>query len=347
MDERWRRAAREALDAFGVKPVELELVGVSENITFRAVAARSGQAYVLRLHRPDYHTRDELDSERVWLTALRDFGISVPTPGHTPDGRYFVPVDIGHGEVRQAGLNLWAEGEIVGVLLTQPCGTHEGLSNIAGPFGQLGELMAEMHNQATSWTPPSSFQRHRLDLDGLLGETPFWGPFWEHPQLTADESRLLVAARDLCRERLGRYGEPRRTFSMIHADLHLANLLVNDGQLAVIDFDDAGFGWHQYDIAVAMFHSRAAPDFDTAATTFLDNYRAIRPISDDDLALVPLFDLIRGMALIGWKAQRPEVEWPDGRFELLCKGVLAGCERLLSGELAPDASTSTRFSTST
>ena len=331
MDSRWLSAAHQALEAFGVEASHLELVGVSENITFRAVEAGSRQTYVLRLHRPGYHTAAELDSERVWLAALRDSGIYVPTPICAPDGRYFVPVETRPSEIRNAGLNLWVDGEIVGVLLTQPGGTNEALSEISESFGQLGELMAAMHNQATAWTPPSSFSRHRLDRDGLLGDAPFWGPFWEHPRLTAGERDLLMAARDACRTTLDRYGEPERTFSMIHADLHLANLLLSDGQLSVIDFDDAGFGWHQYDIAVAMFHSRAAPDFETAATEFLNGYRDVRAISDDDLALVPLFELIRGMAIIGWKAQRPEVEWPDGQFKQLLSGVLGGCRRLLDG----------------
>ncbi|WP_419946059.1 phosphotransferase enzyme family protein [Candidatus Poriferisodalis sp.] len=333
MDKRWLSAAHQALDAFGVETSHLELVGVSENITFRAVESGSRQAYVLRLHRPGYHTAEELDSERVWLAALRDYGIAVPTPVSTPDGRHFVPVEIGFSEIRQAGLNLWAEGEIVGELLTQPGGTQNPFPHVADQFGAFGALMAAMHNQATSWTPPQSFCRHRFDLEGLLGETPFWGRFWEHPKLTANERSLLLQTRDACRAKLAQYGEPERTFSMIHADLHLANLLVSDGQLAVIDFDDAGFGWHQYDIAVAMYHSRAAPDFDEAATAFLRGYRSVCPISDDDLGLVPMFELIRGMALIGWKAQRPEVEWPDGQFELLLSGVLGGCRRFLEGAL--------------
>ena len=61
----------------------------------------------------------------------------------------------------------------------------------------------------------------------------------------------------------------------------------------------------------------------------------MRPLSDDDLALVPMFELIRGMAIIGWKAQRPEVVWASDRFELLLGGVLSGCRHLLDGDLAP------------
>lgn len=330
--------ARAALQEFGLGSARLQLVGISENVTFRADDDRSDQSYVLRLHRPGYHTLEELDSERLWLEALRSSGISVPTPVAAPDGRHFVPVEVVEGETRQVGLNLWAPGEIVGELLTaHDKSTDEaGPAEIAEPFGQLGGLMAAMHNQATSWTPPRSFQRHRLDLDGLLGDAPFWGPFWKSPVLDERERELLITARDHCRERLRRYGEPRRTFSMIHADLHLANLLTHDGRLSVIDFDDAGFGWHQYDIAVAMFHSRDTADFRAARRAFLRSYRAVRPISDDDLALVPMFELIRGMAILGWRAQRPEVPWPEGQLEMFRRGVVGGCERLLEGRVDPD-----------
>ena len=346
----YETTARTALRKFGIGSARLQLVGISENVTFRADDDRSGQAYVLRLHRPGYHTLDELNSERVWLEALRSSGISVPTPVDAPDGRYFVPVDVAGNETRQAGLNVWAPGEIVGELLTAHDRNADAARpiEIAEPFSQLGGLMAAMHNQAASWTPPSSFRRHRLDLDGLLGDAPFWGPFWENPVLEERERELLIAARDHCRERLRRYGEPGRTFSVIHADLHLANLLTCDGQLSVIDFDDAGFGWHQYDIAVAMFHSRDTADFRAARQAFLHSYRAVRPISDDDLALVPMFELIRGMAILGWRAARPEVPWPDGQLEMFRKGVIAGCERLLkkpptptSSEDTPQSSTAT------
>ena len=323
--------ARTALQQFGIGSARLQLIGISENVTFRADDDLTGQSYVLRLHRPGYHTAAELDSERMWLAALRGSGISVPTPVCAPDGRYFVPVSTGDGEIREAGLNVWAEGKIVGVLLTQPGGAHDPFPEIADQFGALGTLMASMHNQATSWTPPPSFRRHRFDVDGLLGEAPFWGRFWDHPELETAQRSLLMAARDRCRDILLAYGEPAHTFSMIHADLHGSNVLANDGSLAVIDFDDAGFGWHQYDIAVAMFHSRGAPDFADAAAAFLTGYRAARSISDNDVALVPLFELIRGMALIGWKAQRPEVEWPSNRFDWLLRDVLNGCQRLLDG----------------
>ena len=53
-------------------------MSLAENVTYRVVDRRDGVAYALRLHRPWYHTLDELISERAWIRALADAGIAVP-----------------------------------------------------------------------------------------------------------------------------------------------------------------------------------------------------------------------------------------------------------------------------
>lgn len=328
LDRRYRPAAIEALDAFDLADHELELVTVGENVTFRARRPGADDSFVLRLHRPGYHSLEELDSERVWLAALDGAGISVPEPEAAPDGRFFVPVTVADGDVRFAGLTRWRDGEIMADLQYS---TDVG-SKVADQFAQLGDLMARMHDQASAWQPPAGFTRQRLDADGLLGEAPFWGRFWEADELTAAQAAALADARLVALEQLHAYGEPADRFSVIHADLHLGNLLVDaTGALSVIDFDDAGFGWHQYDMAVALLHIWDAPDATAARAAFFDAYRATRPIGDDDLAWVPFFETVRLMALIGWKDQRPEVEWPKGRFNGLVEQALARVDDLKIG----------------
>ncbi len=313
-------AAVEALGAFGISG-DLTLVSISENVTFRVAA--SDADFVLRLHRPGYHSLDELDSESLWLDALDSAGIAVPRPLKTLDGRSYVPVSIpGGDEVRYVGMSRWVDGQVVQKLAAEDRGSD------SAHFAQLGSLMASMHNQASTWEPPKSFRRHRLDVDGLLGDRPFWGQFWENPRLSGSEQAILIETRDRAGEILRHYGTDRRTFSMIHADLHLGNLLISQaGDLSIIDFDDAGFGWHQYDIAVALFHSRDELAFDGAEEIFLDAYRTVRPIADADLALVPMFEMIRSMALIGWTAQRLELNWPDATLDAMTAQTIGLCTR--------------------
>ena len=320
--KRYTPAALEALTAFGIRSAALELVAVSENITFKATDER-GRAYVLRLHRPGYHTLDELNSERVWIRALADACIVVPTPVTATDGREYVRAVIdGSAEARYVGLAQWTDGELLADVLrhTADVGAFESY------FEQLGVLAARLHDQASRWQLPPGFERHALDADGLLGDAPFWGRFWENPVLSLDERDLVLRTRDRLHEMLGRVGYDAATFSLIHADLHPGNLLVHGDRLAIIDFDDAGFGWHAYDMAVAMIRYREEPTFAAVKRAFVRGYRTTRSLPDDVVALIPTFFVIRDMAILGWIHQRPELGRTDATR--IKNRLCAECQKL-------------------
>ena len=298
-------AALEALKAFPIDPMDLELVALSENVTFRVADRADGRAYVLRLHRPGYHTLAALKSEPLWTQALTDAGISAPVPLASRTGDHYVPVMVATtGEQRMAGMAGWTDGD----LLADVMKTTDDAQVLAGYFEKLGGIIAALHNQASDWRPPPAFTRHRLDADGLMGEAPFWGPFWEHAAFSPADQALLKATRARVHAMLRRYGTDPSSFSLIHADLHPGNVLVGPDRLTVIDFDDAAFGWHVFDIAVALKYYQTEPGFDALQAALLKGYRAVRPLSDVDAALIPTFIMIRRMAQIGWLHQRPEID---------------------------------------
>ena len=175
--ETFTPAAREALKAFPIEPDALELVSLSENVTYRVVDRRDGVAYALRLHRPWYHTLDELISERAWIRALADAGIAVQVPVRTRDGQEYASVTIpATGERRFAGLARWTTGRVLAEVLRETTDSRIAEHH----FAQLGALTASLHDQAATWQPPAAFTRHALDANGFMGEPPHWGPFWDH-----------------------------------------------------------------------------------------------------------------------------------------------------------------------
>ena len=143
-------AAEAALEAFPITPARLSFVNVSENVTFK-VTDEGGEDFVLRLHRPWYHTHERLKGERVWTRALTAAGVSVPQGIMTRDGEDYVRVSVEPlGEQRWAGLARWIEGKVLFGIVeaeTDPAA-------IAGHFERLGAIMAALHNQAAGWTPP-------------------------------------------------------------------------------------------------------------------------------------------------------------------------------------------------
>ncbi len=322
--ERYMSAAWEAVRRFPVEPTALTPVWISENVTFRVTDGRDGGVHVLRLHRPGYHDLDALNSERDWTGALSAAGIGAPVALRARDGAWFIPVDIPETrETRYAGLTRWIEGERLADLLERA-----GPSEAPGWFRQLGAAAAALHNQAGAWAPPTGFTRHALDTDGLMGEAPWWGRFWESPLLSASEQSLALAARLKIAPALDRLGRDRSVFSLIHADLHPGNVLVSGDRLAVIDFDDAAFGWHAYDLAVAIFHVQPEPNFAEVQAALLAGYSSARALDAQIEALIPMFLLIRGLAVIGWLSQRPEHD-PAPFLASMKMLIMRQCEALL------------------
>jgi Ser/Thr protein kinase RdoA (MazF antagonist) len=300
--ERYLPAARRALARFPVEATRLRPVTISENVSFR-VNASDGRDYVLRLHRPGYNSLRELESERLWSAALGDAGLPVQGALATRDGQQFAAVDIPEtGEQRYAGMLAWLPGEPLSGYLASCAGSAERCRIFRG----IGGLAARLHNQSSRWQAPADFRRPRLDVEGLLGQEPRWGRFWEHAALTGAERRLLLQTRSRLHAVLSDYGTHRGSFSLIHADLHPENLIIQGAALGLIDFDDCAHGWHLYDLASALIEEREARDFEMLREALLLGYREYRDLSADEAALLPLFLLLRGMALIGWFHQRPE-----------------------------------------
>ena len=297
--------AIQALQQWDLGPAIAELVSQSENIVFR-VDAEDGSHYVLRMHRPGYHSYENLVSEQLWTTALQDAGIDVPVPRTTRTGNPYGQIAV-NGENRFVGMLEWVDGTTMAVLLS----ASDDEAQRAARFSALGELLARLHEQPSAWQLPAKFSRHALDADGLMGEAPFWGPFWSAAVLTPAQQEHFRTLRETLYAILSRLPRDPNGYSLIHADLHPGNVVVNGDRLHIIDFDDAAFGWHAYDFAIALKDYQDDPAFSTYQAALVDGYRRQRPISDDVLTLIPLFLLIRALNSIGWAAARPELGHPE------------------------------------
>jgi len=65
-------------------------------------------------------------------------------------------------------------------------------------------------------------------------------------------------------------------------------------------------------------------------------YRKVRPVSEKDLAMLPLFLLVRGLAEMGWFADRPENATP-AELNAMKDFVVAQCREFREGRLSVPA----------
>ncbi|BFM14718.1 phosphotransferase [Maricurvus nonylphenolicus] len=312
--------AREALPLWGLsQAAELTLLKYRENAVYRVVDG--GDQYALRIHRFGYHSQAELQSELDWMQALNDSGVMTPAIIKTTDGQLVKNVRVDDvPEARMVDVLGWVEGKPLGSIEEGARGDHD---TIIANYRTVGSLMAKLHSHAQVWDRPAEFKRQMWDVDGLLGETPVWGRFWELPLLTeAQRAQIQIARKQAYRE-LQSLGQDPAYYGLIHCDFLPENLLRGDKGLHLIDFDDAGFGWHLFDIATTLFFHVGEDYFDDLFDAFIAGYRAERALDDQHLSHLPLFLAVRAMVYLGWVYTRSEIEGVNEMAPVLIDAAMA------------------------
>ena len=274
-----------ALPAYGLaEDTPVLLLNRSENETWRA------GSLVFRLHRQGYHSKAEIASELAWLTSLQDLsGLNAVRPVSGAQGlvteidtRFIVAFEPIPGQELQPG------------------------DDLARWFAPLGEITARLHLQSRQWTPPKGFTRKRWDVETILGPDPHWGHWRQAQGLDAKGEALLARATDALATRLHAYGTGPEVFGLIHADLRLANLMVDGDTLTAIDFDDCGFGWWAYDLAAALSFYETDPRLPDLIARWAEGYTRIAPLPAEDRAMIPALILLRRVLLTAWLATRAD-----------------------------------------
>lgn len=295
--EELRQGLAGMVDQWGLDPAsDIRLLNLSENATF-LVTAPSGGKTVFRVHRPGYHSVDEIGSELAWVDALRQASV-VDTPAilSRRDGALIGEFSH-HGQPRH----------VVGFDFMTGCEPDPDGDLVEG-FHSLGATSARLHHHALHWTPPASFHRKTWDWDAAFGPDALWGDWRDAPGLDGQGCALLSRLADRLRDRCASFGTGPDRFGLIHADLRLANLLVQGDRLGVIDFDDCGFSWFAYDFAAAISFIETSPTIPALFEAWVAGYRTVGPLSDAHLAMMPSFILFRRLLLTAWIASHGETE---------------------------------------
>ena len=290
---RMRKLARAALTRYGVNEARFSLVRQAGNTLFRVRTSdlpapdapaglfEQGQ-YLLRVHEPGYQAPDALDLELTWLTAMRrEANLPVPEPIPTLEGQWLLPVDVpGVPGTRNCSLLRWVKGRSV----KDRFRPHH--------LRAQGRLMAQLHQFSTRWQPPAGLGKRKFDWDGLfqndVGSGMANGEAWALLSPLHRQAFSFVAER--LRHVMDDWGQGLDVFGLIHGDLGVdANLFFWHGEPRAIDFDDSGYGYWVFDLAVALDACRDDPAYPRYREALLDGYAKFRSLPVQQAEQIELF----------------------------------------------------------
>jgi Ser/Thr protein kinase RdoA (MazF antagonist) len=276
------------------------LINVSENATY-LVEGRDWKS-VLRVHRENYHSERAIQCELEWSRALKESGEII-----TPD--YYLGVD---GNPIQTGIvdGLPAARFMVMFHFVEGSEPDEE-QDLVKPFEELGRIAAKTHLHSIQWQRPEPFERLTWNLDTVFGPDPTWGNWRDGPNVTPDIREILEQVEITVKRRLTEFGTGPDRYGLIHADMRLANLLIDESGTRLIDFDDCGFGWFLYDFATGISFMEDHVQVPALKASWLKGYRQIRDLSSEDADQLDTFVMLRRMALLAWIGSHIEAPEPQ------------------------------------
>ena len=314
---RLRDLAIEALTHYPLGDFNLQFIKHAENTTFRVIEKNASDSqsdcflpghYLLRIHRPNYQSDIRIHSELSWLAALsKDLSIAVQEPAPTVDEKLLLPVKIaGVPEERICSLLRWLPGRFHKKRVL----AHHAYS--------LGKTMALLHDHSQKWRQPKSFERRHWDENGLFGN----GGGYDLPAaelwscVPKASLSVFTKAAQKASIQIKRWKNDKSQYGLLHADLHLGNVLFKRGTALPLDFDDCGFGPWVYDFAVPLADWHELPNFRSLYENLIAGYAAVKEPPHSQLEHVHTFIAARRVSLALWFIDRSKT---NPRFIALTK----------------------------
>ena len=283
---RLRRLALNLLDHYDLEGRRLRLMSNEFNAIFRLDTAGK-TPYVVRVMRPGERTDDEIAAQAIWLAELGRRGLSVSYPIPNRDGHLVTREEApGVPEPRQCLLCTWVPGVSLGHRL------------IPANVVKQGELMAQMHAHAATYTLPEDFAVKVYDRiypynePWVLGDPASLAPLDGTEQDRVHHTIPLVEA---ALARLSASGQPMQ---LLHGDLHQWNVLISRNKVYAIDFDDLVLGHPVQDIGISLFYYRLHSNYAEILAAFQDGYTSVLPWPEAHAGEVETWVTGRALALL-------------------------------------------------
>ena len=269
---------KEIMGQYDLGEYEVESINHEFNSTFK-ITTSAGEKFALRINVNSSRTPENLNAEIFWIQAIKS--VTVPKPVLNRAGNA-----VTHGWHEATGRNLAA------VLYTWLEGEEPGDEPTDEQLFAIGAAMAKLHIESADIVLPEG-----------CALTDFTDVFWgEKNNLTGPDSKLTPDEQAKVKEVLAKVSTAlvelrgERQLQLIHADMHPWNVMWDEGELAVFDFDDSGMGLPIQDLMTALYYLDT-PEQDAA---MLSGYASVAPVPEHTPEQRQLLMLQRRLLLLNY-----------------------------------------------
>ena len=273
-------------------PASLQLVNHGINVVYRFIA--NDQAYYLKLTHAQLKSPAALTANWDFLLHLAKNSAPVSPPALSAGGQKVVAIsqneEIFLASVAQA---------MPGQLLTEPILPED-------TYIHWGRALAHLHNASASFQPTDP--SHYLS----------WDNNWNEIRALIDPNDHIALTEF---EQVDAWFQTLSTdppdFGLTHADFRAGNMLLCQGRITIIDFDEPVWHWYPADLARPFLELADCPleDRRQALNWFIQGYRTLRPMDDFWVENLPWFMRMNTLGIYTWSAAHWDPRQPLTRPE--------------------------------
>jgi len=248
------------------------------NVSDTYILENSSSKYIFKIYRDAHRKLEEIKGEVELLNILARKGAKVSYPIKDRNGEQIQMFNAAEG-IRYGVLFTYARGRVVNDMNAEQLDT-------------LGREMAVIHNITSAID--LKYHRKGYSIDTTITQ-PLKTIKPAFNELEPEYAYLINTA-DKVIAKLGQFNLSGFSYGYCHYDFLPKNFhFSEDGDITFFDFDFAGKGYLANDITTFYIHYFLEVNFnkitqggaDNAFNVFLESYRKVRPLADDEIKAIP------------------------------------------------------------
>jgi Ser/Thr protein kinase RdoA (MazF antagonist) len=255
----------------------LKLVSDGINLVYRFES--KGQGQYLRITHTSLRNHIDLSSALDYQHYLFQHGAPICEALLSKQGHYYE-------EVMQDEMSflVHVNREVPGRIMTLDVSDNP-------VYYAWGKALAQLHQAAKHYHPEKQYR---------FGT---WRDLWEDIRQYAETEDIIIRQEfNAVDTWVNKLKQTPDEFGLTHADHRMGNVLVNDQEVHIIDFDEPVYQWYAADVARAFLElsQQKKMVWHDRLSAFIQGYRSVLPFPDQKVRELPWFARMKNLDMYLW-----------------------------------------------